>query len=495
MTSLWQSLYGRISLVYLVLSLILGLLCAWVTVRHFDVFVNAVDQKLNRNLASKLVPQVQSASADTSYAGALQQVTEQVTMLHPALELYVLDASGRVRAASPSPDRLARQRVDLVPVRGYLDGEAVPVWGDDPAAPEGKKVFSAASMKLADGSSGYLYVILSGRAARTAKSMLQNTYVQRTLLLSLLLALGFTVIVGLLLFRVLTRRFNDLATTVQGFKEGHYDERVEVGQDDEIGQLGRTFNEMADTIAAQMEALRRTDEERRQLVAQVSHDFRTPLTSIRGHAEQMLSDRDDLSAKDREDRLRMIVQNAERLDRLADQLHELSRLDAHQTTPNFESFSIAELVQDLVVKFQPQADEEDVALRAGVSPDVPSVYGDIGLVERLLSNLIDNALTNTPTGGTVTVRLDETNGKVRVQVEDTGVGIPEDELALVTQRFYRVDRDGEAPDDGSGLGLAIAAEIADAHGTDLAIDSELGEGTTVTVRFPQNGRSTVEATA
>lgn len=133
--------------------------------------------------------------------------------------------------------------------------------------------------------------------------------------------------------------------------------------------------------------------------------------------------------------------------------------------------------------------EDVVRVTVSGEPDEPSVYGDIGLVERLLSNLIDNALTNTRAGGTVTVQLDETNGAAGVQVEDTGIGIPEDELPLVTQRFYRVDRDGEASDGGSGLGLAITAEIAELHDTELVIESQEEEGTTVTIRFPRNGSS------
>lgn len=500
MKGFWRSLYGRISLLYLVLSLVLALVCAGITVRYFDLFMDAVDQKLNRQLAAKLVPQVQKARADTTYDGALAEVGNRITMFHPALEMYVLDERGRVRAASiePSPEAgpLARDAVDLGPIEAYLDGAAVPVWGDDPTSTQGTRVFSAAEMKLAGGGSGYLYVILSGRAARAAEGMLQNTYIRRTLLLSLLLAMGVTVVVGLFLFRLLTRRFDRLSATVQRFKNGHLEERVEVDKDDEIGQLARAFNEMADTISAQMTALRRTDEERRRLVAEVSHDFRTPLTSIRGHAERMLDNLGPELSEDHRRRLRVIVQNADRLDRLADQLHELSRLDARQADPDVESFSLAELVQDLVVKFQPKAEEEDVELEADTSLDLPAVRGDIGLIERLLSNLVDNALENTPSGGRVTIRIEEENGAVTVRVLDTGIGIPEEDLPLVTQRFYRIDRDGTSPIDGedaekrSGLGLAISEEIAHLHETELSIESREGEGTAVSFELPKAQKQT-----
>jgi signal transduction histidine kinase len=249
---------------------------------------------------------------------------------------------------------------------------------------------------------------------------------------------------------------------------------------------------MADTIAAQVEALRRTDEERRTLVAQVSHDFRTPLTSIRGHAERMLTQRNGTHDDEDRRRLEMVVQNADRLERLADQLHELSRLDAQGASLDVERFSIAELVQDLVLKFQPQAEDQGIELTAEVSADVPTVDGDIALVERLLSNLIDNALANTPAGGTVRIGLAERSGAVRIAVTDTGVGIPETEIPLVTQRFYQVDREEDSDEeasDGSGLGLAIAAEIAESHGSGLVLQSEEGEGTTIAFHLPTaNGR-------
>jgi signal transduction histidine kinase len=396
----------------------------------------------------------------------------------------VLSSTGRILAHSPPREEVKMQQVSTAPIQALLDGNApLPIWGDYPCDPPEPKVFSAAPVSLADGTAGYVYVILRGKAAGSAAGMLQNSYIVRTLGVNLLIVLGFTGLVGVALFALLTRRFRNLTNVVRRFKAGDHDKRMEAGQDDEIGELGQAFNEMADTIAAQVEALRQTDEARRELVASVSHDFRTPLTSIRGHAERLLH-RSDRAPSAVDQTLETILQNTERLDRLADQLHELSRLDAQQATPSVEPFSIAELVHDIAIKFQPQAEEHGITLTVDRDDDLPLVHADIGLIERLISNLVDNALCNTSAGGTVQIHLTARSDQVHVQVEDTGRGIPEEEIPLVTQRFYQIQRNGGAEPKGSGLGLSIAAEIAELHASSLDIQSAAGQGTRIAFRLP-----------
>lgn len=478
-----RSLYGRISALYLLLSVALVLACAWVTMRHFDAFMSEVDQKMNRQVAPNIAKDLAEPLRAGRYEEAVADMGKHLMMLHPALELYVLDDAGRILAHSPAPDAVQRKRVSTAPIEALLGEEApLPIQGDYPCSATERRVFSAARATLADGQDGYVYVILRGKAVGSAASMLQESYILRTAVLNLLIVLGFTGLVGLVLFALLTRRFRRLTTVVRRFKAGDHAKRMPVTRHDEIGALGRAFNEMADTIAAQVNALRETDAARRDLVANVSHDFRTPLTSIRGHAERLLH-RDDLDADAAEQALATILQNTERLDRLADQLHELSRLDARQAAPSPEPFSIAELVHDIAVKFQPQAEARGVQLAVERADHLPSVRADIGLIERLISNLVDNAIANTPEGGTVQIALAVANGRVRVQVEDTGRGIPTDDVPLVTQRFYRVARNGDASD-GSGLGLSIAAEIAELHDSELAIESAVDRGTRVCFHLP-----------
>lgn len=484
-----HSLYGRISALYLLLSLALVLGCGWLTVQQMRVFVNEVDQKLHRPFAMKLAQQEAERLAAGQYADAVAHAHEQTTMFFPALELYVLDADGRVLAAhAPEGAPPSAEVVDLAPVHALLDEDALlPVWGDDPRQPGTPKVFSAAPAELAGGRPGYLYVILRGQATGSAEGMLQNSYLLRALPLYLLLALGASVVVGLVLFALLTRRFRRLTATVLRFKEGDFGGRVDARGRDEIGRLGRAFNEMADTIEAQLAALRQTDAERRKLVANISHDFRTPLTSIRGHAERLQARADQLPAETRRRYLDAILKNADRLGHLSEHLRQLSKIDARSLEPFPEAFSMAELVQDVLLKLHPQAEQWDVRLHAALDADLPPVYADIGLTERLLTNLLQNALENTPRGGLIEVQLRPEGDRVRVVVRDTGQGIPAEDLPLVHQRFYRARRPAVHRDNGSGLGLSIASEIAALHGGTLRLDSTEGEGTVVDFDLPVAG--------
>jgi signal transduction histidine kinase len=488
-----RSLYGRISILYLILALALVLLGAWVTVRHFGLFISEVEQKLNRELATNIAHELDSTLQAGTYDAGVQEVGNHLKMLHPSIELYVLDGTGRILAHSPAGEEVQLQQVSTAPIQALLGGnEPLPIWGDYPCEPSEPKVFSAAQVTLADDTPGYVYVILRGKAAGSAASMLQNSYIVRTLGVNMLIVLGFTGLVGVILFALLTRRFRNLTDVVRRFKRGDHTERMDTERGDEIGELGQAFNEMADTIAAQVDALRQTDEARRELVASVSHDFRTPLTSIRGHAERLLN-RPDCDQDEVEHVLQTILQNTERLDRLADQLHELSRLDARQATPSIEPFSIAELVHDIAVKFQPQADAHGIDLSIDRDGDLPTtVHADIGLIERLISNLVDNAIHNTAEGGSVRINLTAQDGRVHVQVADTGRGIPAEDIPLVTQRFYQIQRNGDSDPAGSGLGLSIAAEIAELHASTLDIDSAVGEGTRIAFHLPTAPPASVE---
>lgn len=479
-----HSLYGRISLLHFLLltaSLIAGV---WVTIECLSLFWVEVEQRVNHDLASSLARELAPLIRKGPDAPALAERVERINRVHPSLELYLLDEEGRILTAFLNSERVEREHVSLAPILAFLRGEArLPIHGDNPADAEGEKVFSVALVEFEGGARGYLYVILLGRPLEIAFSSLWESYAVRIMLLllvSTLMAAGFF---GAVLFWLLTRRLRRLTLGVQHFIEGHYDHRFGDHSRDEIGQLARTFDGMAATIEVQVQALRQSDEVRQEFVANVSHDLRTPLTSTRAYVERMLRNQEALSPEQRQ-YLEAVLSNTVLLEHLAGQLGELARLDAGRASPNFEPFSIAELVSDVVLKFRPEAEERGIDLQAHDGQDYPWVHGDIGMMERVLSNLIENALLNTPEGGAVRVVLEKEPGQVRVLVSDNGYGIAPEELPLVTRRFYRIKRSREHADGGSGLGLAIAREVVELHGSTLNIRSEVGKGTTVAFRLP-----------
>jgi signal transduction histidine kinase len=227
------------------------------------------------------------------------------------------------------------------------------------------------------------------------------------------------------------------------------------------------------------EELRQLHRVKDQFLANVSHDLRTPLASLQGYLDTLLLKEGQLTPEEQRRFIEIASKHSERLGKLVEELFELAKLDAQVTPIKVESFSMAELVQDVVQKFQLRAQQNGVALEAGVRPDLPLVRGDIALMERVLENLIDNAIRHTPAGGSVTVSLVPENGRFAVRVADTGRGISEEHLPHIFDRFYRVS-DSATRGGGAGLGLAIAKRILELHGTTLSAESAVDRGTTFT---------------
>lgn len=480
MRSVRYSLYARIALAYTVLLLLLSVTVAWLAIDQFSRFALDLEQRINLPLAGNLAMILQPALSAGARGPEAREVASHIAAINPSLGLFVLDGRGRVLVAYEPAGCGEGTRVPLAPLKAFMQGSAaLPVAARLPCG-DGSSTFSAAPVTLADGAEGYLYVVLRGQPYQSeAAAMLRESYVVRTVVLAGAAALALALMIGLIWFFFLTRRFRILTAAVVDFSAGDHGSRVPSPREDEVGLLGRAFNEMADTIQAQLSALRESDDMRRTLVANISHDFRTPLTSLRGYAERLLAQGDGLSREERTRCLQTLVKSSDQLEHLVGQLSVLSRLDAHHAPLQPEPFSVAELVQDIIVKFQPEAQRLGVALDVNAAPSLLLVVADIALVERAVSNLVDNALHNTPAGGEVRVSLDPSEDAVRVRVADNGPGIPREELPLVTQRFYRTRRSRAGNDEGSGLGLAIVHEIVTLHGSMLILDSRPDRGTSV----------------
>ncbi len=482
MTKLWHSLYGRISAVFLLLLALLGAVQTFVALRSSMAFVSESDQKLNVNLARDLAKEFRPFLQDSIAYGEIEHTMHYMMVMNPRVEIYLLDGEGKVLAFFAEPGKtMQRTYVNLAPVRQFLTThDDMPIMGDDPRHAGRQKIFSAAPLKIGRAVDGYLYVILGGEQFDSAAEMVKESYIMRTSSASFLAIMVFTGALGLMLFALLTRRFHKVTAVVRKFAAGNYEERIPLRSRDEVGEMAHAFNHMADTIVANMAELKRTDTLRRELVANVSHDLRSPLASLQGYLETILIKDEKLSPEERRRYLQIILDNTQMLGTLVSELFELSKLDAQQVQPRFEPFPLAELAQDVVLKFQPQAERLKIALQIAPCEDSPLVHADLGLLERALSNLIDNALRYTPEAGCVQVTLrNRGNGTVQVSVSDTGCGIPAEDLPNIFERFYRVEKSRGRAAGGAGLGLAIAKRILELHESNITAHSELNAGTTI----------------
>lgn len=485
-----RSLYGKLAAALLLLLGFVGV--SWVLVTFFSsrALVDEVNLKLNRDVAGHLVEDLHLMEEGRTNEKALEEAFHMMMVVNPSLELYLLDPEGEILAYSAEPGLVRRREVNLEPIREFISGrEGMPLLGDDPRDPGGRKPFSAALVGDPDRPEGYLYVVLGGQRYDSALAMLQGSAILRTGIALLLVTLLVTLTGGLAIFRLITRRVRELSASVESFQQegfarvpGDLDSVRKGG--DEIGRLGDSFEEMSRKISATLNKLREADTARRDLVASISHDLRTPLASLQGYLETLLLKEGQIEPGERKRYLETAMSHCQRLGGLIDALFELAKLESPGTSVRSEPFSLAELVQDVVQKFQLKAEEAGVTLQADAGRDLPFVSGDIGLIERVLENLLDNAVKHTPPGGRVGVSLESAGEVIQVAVRDTGCGIPPEALTRIFDRFYRVERSDRGRGQGAGLGLSIARRILDLHGSRIRAASAPGAGATFTFELP-----------
>ena len=288
-------------------------------------------------------------------------------------------------------------------------------------------------------------------------------------------------VVGLLLFRLLTKRLNRLSCEMQRVTASGFalqpELRKSLRDGDEITALTNAFVDLSGQIRRQIDQLQENDHLRRELVSNISHDLRTPLSAMQGYIETLIIKGESMSADERDHYLRVARKHAVRLGALIGDLFELAKLDSASVSPSLERFSIAELVQDIAQEFEIEAEKKE--LRIDVECDSTSAFtlGDIGLIQRALENLVKNAVRFTPAGGEITISVTRHQQSVSVAVADTGPGIPETDVPRIFDRFYRAIDGEEARSDSSGLGLAIVKRILDLHGSRITVVSKRDVGT------------------
>lgn len=289
--------------------------------------------------------------------------------------------------------------------------------------------------------------------------------VTRTLILAGLLAGVVGVVLVLFLSRRILGSIGNLTAAARGLGSGDLSSRVPVRGNDEVAELGHAFNNMAD-------ALEDSERQRRNMVSDVAHELRTPLANIQGHIEAM---QDGLMQPNAEN-LDTVHQQTLHLNHLISDLRLLSETESRELSLSMEPTSIGEIVNDAVGSFRPHADNASIRIIAEIADALPAVSVDRLRIQQVLGNLLDNAIRHTPPGGVVTASARNHDGGVRVEVADTGPGIPPDALPHVFDRLYRVDSSRDRSTGGSGLGLTIARQLVEAHSGTIWAESQLGQG-------------------
>ncbi len=456
-------------------------------------------QRLSFGLARHIVghwPEITSTDPDRAGQASRDALLQMLMVVNPGIQVYLLDAEGGVMAYIGEPGMVRQPRVDLQPVRRFLAGDRLPLLGTDPMGGKLPRIFSAAMFPPAPGDSrppGYLYIVLDGNAREQVAGAVSLRREWQGAALAAGIGALLTLALGALLLGRLTLPLHRLAARMRDYslRQGPGPipaTRPPGGQGDEVQAIAEAYDGMTQRIEQQAAREQQQSADHREMMASVAHDLRTPLTALHGHLEALASgDGATPRPAQQAGMLAAALAQSDKVRRLSQQLFELATLQSTDEVLHRERFSLDELVSDAVMKYGLTAAPPPVVL-CGEAPGRLELDGDLQLVERALSNLIDNALRHAPGLLPIRVSLQRDGPQARVLVEDGGPGLS-DELVqrLSADQSLRDPPIRRAGGGIGGLGLAIAQRVAQLHGGSLRPLPSPQGGTRLCLALPLAG--------
>ena len=413
----------------------------------------------------------------------------------------MLDKTGMIIGQSPNSESLAKSQIDLQPIQAFLQPDRkLPIVGDDPKHVSEKSIFSAFPLYINDETTGesdvagYVYAVVAGQQHQSTLGSISNSYSFKNLVITLSGAMLLALLSGVMIFMMLTRRLKNLTSRVSqnalaltNNVEKLNDPSSKNAKLDEIDQLTQSYQSMANKLVYQYEELEGNDANRREFIANISHDLRTPLTTMQSYLETLLIKDNSLTSAEKQDYLQIAYRQSKHLRKLVAQLFTLTKLESGEVNPLLERFSLLELAHDTAQEFQIKARSRGVHLSIKPDSDLGSefdIHADIGMIHRVLENLVGNAIRHTPSGGEVLICIERTGlNYINLAITDTGCGMTHEQCKQVMQRYYTSAGDSDGIGGQSGLGLAIVKTILALHSATMNIESEPGKGTTIQFRL------------
>ncbi|MGQ7848296.1 sensor histidine kinase [Granulosicoccus sp. 3-233] len=513
-----SSLFVRLCLVFTAILLCLGLLTLAIANRNQQRYFEEFTQELNRPVAMYIATQKRLFVDGEPDHQALRELAAHVMVINPSLQVYLLDRQGRVLDSLAGEPDAVQRHVDLEPIQRFVAGTAhLPLYGDNPAVPGQQRVFSAYPVSGGQAgnsgceSCGYVYAVLGGERHSSLWQSLAGSYALRDNVAMFAVVLALALVAGMALFFLMTRPLRAMTASLGQWRlaaDRAADSSPVVGRStvvkrgNELEDLESTCHAMLERLDQQYQFLDSADRRRREFLTSVSHDLRTPLTSLSGAVETLLLKHDSLSDEERQHYLLLAQRQGGRLWRLIAQVFELARLDSGDIDVHVERIPFSELVFDTAQDFETLARERSITLQVSVLCKDKSLWvmADMGLLQRVIENLLANAIRHTARGGQVAIRLDRSgDSMVQFEIEDSGCGFSRPlagcSLAAIrdvsatadksaNHRAPNIERGGSDPGGkvilrGSGLGLGIVQRILTLHDSEALVWSRPGEGSRV----------------
>lgn len=457
-------------------------------------------QALHQELAAHMLIEAQILKNGEIDPKALKYTFHNMMLLGPAFEIYVTDTQGNLMAHAADETKIKRQKINLDPINSFASPNVqFPLLGDDPRHLTRQKIFSAAPIFHNEVLQGYLYVIIGSELEDKIIANLTNNKLISDSVIVVGSTLLFALFVGTILIWLITRPLTNITCNVLMYQQEqlwHKNQKLNLvdkstswySSNEEIA-LATVIDNMSEKIVTQLEQLKIKDIQRKELLSYISHDLRTPLSSLTGYLEtwqqQFARDANEHSAH----YIEVAHRNAKVLSGLVEQVFELAHLETGSVELHREPIAVAELAQDIMDSFDLRAKEAGVELDVSPKDTSLQVDADIAKLERVFGNLVANAIRHTPPGGRIVIRFDlvtfKNQEKVHITVQDSGVGISKEQLPRVFEAHFRASNKIDSESGNAGLGLAIVKALLALHHSDIEVESEEKQGTSFSFYLPR----------
>jgi signal transduction histidine kinase len=461
-----SNLFRRITVLVLSIIAVLGLVFTTITYLANKHYQQAGMQLQNREVAGLI------ARFSSPYTGrnAISQqkadsVFHQAMVLCPNAEVYFLDTAGGVLAYRRDEKKVQQWKVPLGHIQQFIHskGESY-IKGEDPRDAGKPKIFSAAVVPAPGGALGYVYVILAGHKSQSVMAGLFKSQVTYFALIAIFTVILLSSLFSFFYLRRMQSNFQQMVGVLEQFEKGDYTARFPSRSNDEYALITQSFNKMADLLFNNIQQLTRSGQERKTFIATISHDLRTPLSIARGYTETLLlrPESGGITPDEQHHYAQLIYSKMLQIENMVKQLFEISKMDAIEFKPAKEPFIFSEIVQETVNASQGMAIYKNIDLKCMQCQNPDWVNADISMMERVIQNLLDNAIKNTPEGGSIQASLSADNKEMVFKIESTGTPITNDLLQWINDCMEDGNIYARRPV-RSGLGLIIVKKILYLH--------------------------------
>ncbi len=469
-----SSIFKRIGLLVFSLITVLSLLFIIITYLSATYFFNASTQLVNKDVAAHIAKFTSPFEDNNINKNKADSVFYNAMVVSPSIEVYFLDSIGKVIYFEAPDSAIKLWHIPLDNINKLIASKGTAyITSPDPKDPQHSKIFSAAEVIKQNKKLGYIYVILGSKAYSNISELLFTSHAGTLALEAFALIIIASFAISFYYIRRLQRRYSTVVSVLNEYKQGNFTARFTENKNDEFTPVTSSFNAMAELLSHHISQLKRAEKERKNFIANISHDLRTPLSIASGYAETLMSEQERITNSKRKEYMLLVVSKLKQVENMVMQLFELSRLDAIDAKPQEEPFIFSEILQEITNSFSMAAAQKNIQLTCVGCQEVVWIKGDIKMMERVLQNLIGNAIKNTPDNGHIVIKFQQQNQKLTAIFENDGKLISQALLNWINSTEEANTTQSQSKPH-TGLGLMIVKRILALHNSRLVADNNAG---------------------